>query len=147
MTKYQILKQFEKSLMHIEDIVTSGETTNITLLNVGKKLFGDRFIGVFSANEFPNYVRNSEMFIINTDPSNKPGMHWISIYKYNKKFFGFDSYGRRIQTLSKYWKNKRNIINANKERDEPFNGSNCGALSLAYLVIFDKYHDKCIGVV
>ena len=37
MTKYQILRKYEDTLMRIEDIIGSKETTNIQLLDIGKK--------------------------------------------------------------------------------------------------------------
>ena len=81
MSKYQILREYEYILMHIEDIIGSKETTNIQL-NIGKKFFGNRFLGVFPSDEFPKYVKQSEMFIINVDPHYKGGSHWCAVYKY-----------------------------------------------------------------
>ena len=117
------------------------------LCKLGKILFGERFLNVYSSDEWPARVHEGEMFIINTDGHTKPGLHWCGVYKYNKKFYVFDSFARDMHTLSKFWKNKKNIINAVKYRDESFKSSNCGALALAYLVIYDRYHDKCLGII
>ena len=136
MDSYKILKKFDEVLLKIEDILGTGVTSNIQLYKLGKILFGDRFIGVYSANEFPR-VKEGEMFIINTDPNTKPGLHWLAMYKKNK-LYGYDSYARRIQTLSKYFKNKR-IINANSFRQESYKGSDCGSLAMAYLVTAFTY--------
>ena len=51
MNKYQILKQFEDAYVHICDIIGDKSTTNITLNKLCKKIFGNRFIGVFCADE------------------------------------------------------------------------------------------------
>ena len=86
MSKYKILREYENSLMHIEDIIGSNETTNIQLDILGKRIFGERFIGVFSPDTFPKYVKQSERFIINVDPHYKGGSHWCAVYKYGPYF-------------------------------------------------------------
>ena len=64
----------------------SGETNNIELERLGKTLFSNLFIGVFSAEKFPKYIRNNEMFIINNKSSRaKEGQHWLAFIKSSKK--------------------------------------------------------------
>ena len=82
MSKFKILREYENTLMHIEDIIGSNETTNIQLDILGKRIFGERFIGVFSSDTFLKYVKQSEMFIINVDPHYKGGSHWCAVDKY-----------------------------------------------------------------
>jgi hypothetical protein len=54
-----------------------------------------KFLGVFAANEVPTCLPTFPCcFIVNTDPNNKPGEHWIACYcesAYLLEFF--DSYG------------------------------------------------------
>ena len=51
---YYILKEYEHSLMYIEDVLkTSSTTNNIQLEKLCKNLFGDLFIGVFTADIYP----------------------------------------------------------------------------------------------
>ena len=56
------------------------------------KLCRGIFQGVFSADTLPEYPR---LLICNTDPSNRPGTHWIVIYV-DPNGYGeyFDSFGR-----------------------------------------------------
>ena len=67
MTKYQILKSFEKVLMSIEDIIGSGETTNIQLDTLGKHLFGsNKYVGTFSSDDFPKTnIKRGQCFTMN----------------------------------------------------------------------------------
>ena len=53
----------------------------------------DNFQGVFSVDTLPSQPR---LLVCNTDPSTKPGSHWISIYVDEKTGRGeyFDSFGR-----------------------------------------------------
>ena len=71
------------------------------------------------------------MFIINTDDKTKKGSHWVSCYKWKNKIYAYDTFNRPIKDLSKkYWKNKKNIIDANTNRDESYTESNCGHRSI-----------------
>ena len=87
------------------------------------------------------------MCIVNTDPDYKGGTHWCACYKYNNKTY--DSYGRDIKSLSKYWKHKHNWVNANADRDQSYNGeSNCGTRSMAWLISAQKYKpNKIINII
>ena len=85
------------------------------------------------------------MCIINTD--DKKGIHWIACYKYNNKTYVYDSFDRDVKTLSKHWKNKHNWINANKDRDQSYDESNCGQRSMAFLTSFNKYKTKVINII
>ena len=65
---YLILKEYNKCSTSIENILGNTTTNNLQLDVIGKHLFDNRFLGVYSANTFPKYVKNNYMFIINTDP-------------------------------------------------------------------------------
>jgi len=50
------------------------------------------FDGVFSIDTLPDDPR---LLVCNTDPSNKPGRHWIAIYIRDGRGEFLDSFGRR----------------------------------------------------
>ena len=52
------------------------------------------FIGTFACNKLPKKFPKPALFIVNTDPADKPGEHWIGLYV-NHKGNGeyFDSFG------------------------------------------------------
>lgn len=53
-------------------------------------------IGVFAADEIPTHIPLFPFScIVNTDPKNKPGQHWVAFYLPSKNLTGefFDSYG------------------------------------------------------
>ena len=86
------------------------------------------------------------MFILNTG-----GTHWVSFIKYKSKygrshFYAYDSFNRKIDSLSKYWKGKH-IISANKDRDQSFKESDCGTRALSWLLMFDKYGPIIIDII
>ena len=149
MTKYKILKDYESVLRDVEDVLGSGVTTNDQLDNLGYRIFKNDYLGTFSSDKMPKYIKNNQCFILNTDSSrsaNKYG-HWIGFYKINGKLYFYDSFARPKEKLSKWWKNKR-LYNANKsDRDQSFEESSCGSRSMAWLIIFRKYGERCINVI
>lgn len=56
---------------------------------------GGKFIGVFARDRLPKYLpsRRPLILVANTDPSNKPGSHWVVLYIDSKGEY-FDSLGR-----------------------------------------------------
>ena len=153
MNKYRILDEYNKNLILINDILNkSGVTNNIELNKLGKLLFGDLFIGVYSADKFPKYIRNNEMFIINNKSSKSKGEHWISFIKSSKnkdhksRLYAYDSFNRDVHTLSPFFKNKK-FINANTNRDQSFAEEMCGQRAMAYLISFYNHGDKIMSII
>ena len=153
MSKYKILEEYNKNLMYIDDILqNSSTTTNIELNRLGKSIFGDAFLGVFTAEKFPRYIRDGQMFIINTKSSKSDGEHWLSFIKSSKnkdhksRLYGYDTFNRDIHKLSPYFRNKR-FINANTNRDESYFEKDCGQRSLCFLISFFSRGDRVIGTI
>ena len=48
------------------------------------------------------------MCIVNTDSDKKGGTHWLACCKINKYTYVYDSFDRKVKSLSHYWKNKHN---------------------------------------
>jgi len=64
-----------------------------------------RFDGVFSCDRLPT---RPTLFVCNTDPSYKPGKHWIAIFVADDRRYGefFDSLGRRPNCLFERYMNE-----------------------------------------
>lgn len=66
---------------------------------------GDIFYGVFPSDEVPRTIDGfPRAFVINTDPSNKPGSHWLAVYiDSDGRADYFDSFGLspRIPSITK----------------------------------------------
>ena len=154
MTKYKILKDYESVLRDVEDVLGSTVTTNDQLDKFGYSIFKNDYLGTFSSDKMPKYIKNNQCFILNTDSSrsaNKYG-HWIGFYKLNGKttnckLYYYDSFARPKEKLSKYWKNKR-MYNANTtDREQSFEESDCGSRATSWLIVFRKYGLKAIDVI
>jgi len=147
MSKYRILKDYSQILMRIEDILGDGVTTNTQLNKLGYHLFGNKYLGTLSSDQFPKYIREGQCFILNTDSSKQSGTHWVAFYKLNKRLYYYDSFARSTSKLSKYWKTIK-LINANRtDRDQSFKESDCGSRSLAWIVILSKWGESAIDII
>ena len=63
--------------------------------DIDKKLSQvEGFLGAFAYDEIPRTPTDRFSFVVNDDPSTKPGSHWIAVIFKNKTFFFIDSYGR-----------------------------------------------------
>ena len=149
MSKYQILKDYENVLRDVEDVLGASVTTDAQLTDLGYRIFKNDYLGTFSSDKMPKYIKNNQCFILNTDSSrsaNKYG-HWIGFYKLNGKLWYYDSFARPKEKLSKFWKNKR-IYSANKtDRTQSYEESDCGSRSMSFLILIKTYAEKCIGVI
>ena len=61
------------------------------------------FDGVFSVDTLPD---NPHLLVCNTDPSDKPGRHWIAIYVRHGRGEFFDSFGRRPNAVFERYMNR-----------------------------------------
>jgi hypothetical protein len=145
--KYRILKDYEQTLIIVQDIITDGVTSNLQLDRLGFMVFGTDYLLTGSSDQFPKYIRNNECFILNTDPSTKKGTHWVAFFKTNNKLYYYDSFNRSKSELSKYW-SKRRLYKANKtDRDQSFEEKSCGSRAFTWLVLMKKYGEKAIDVI
>ena len=55
MNKYKILKEYEQTLMMIEDVIGASTTNNFELMRIGKLLFDYRFLTCSKSDDFPKY--------------------------------------------------------------------------------------------
>ena len=62
-----------------------------------------RIDGVFSIDNLPDKPR---LLVCNTDPSDKPGRHWVCIHVEDGRGEYFDSFGRRPTALFERYLNR-----------------------------------------
>ena len=57
----------------------------------------ENYLGTYPMNKLPNLPKTfPKRIIINTDPANKVGDHWIALVLTYKKVFYFDSFGIKM---------------------------------------------------
>ena len=113
-------------------------------LEVENFLRNDRFArkifkGVYAIDQLNfNNIQKPAAYIINTDPSNKPGEHWFAmIFPKNGPIEYFDPYGLAPINgeIKQIWlRNKNNFI-FNRKKIQSFDSTNCGKYSIFYIYL------------
>jgi hypothetical protein len=137
-------------------ILGRGVTTDTQLRQVGKSLFGDKFLGVFHSGVKPmifhkqitSRADGNWYGIINTSKFlSSPGKHWIGvIVRYRDKqpyYYIWDSFSRRSKRIiPKFIKSigGYRYININTNgSNQKSTSSDCGQRTLAALAFAKKY--------
>lgn len=131
---FQYLKVMKKLL---------GDATTYSddLERVGKKLFKKRFRGVFSSDKIP-ILKKNEYIIINNEPSNKSGEHWLlAIKTNNNKIFLYDSFGRAHYKILPELNQSGNgiVLETENDPEQKVLETNCGQRCLAACMVYHKH--------
>ena len=119
---------YDKVLVKIEKVIGNGSTSDVQLMDLCLKLFGQRFKGVFSIDDTFE-LKHGEMGIFNLDKRNMLGSHWVAVVKDKKHYIIYDSFGRDIKL-----KQKINIMTED-DAEQDINEQNCGQRCVAWLVV------------
>lgn len=110
--------------------------TNIEVENLGKKLLGSQFVGVYPADSIPPFSTiNNKSIIFNLSKHSQPGSHYVAVLFTNKAIFYFDSYGKKLTNKnikSNLKKFNLPIFYHTRSIQDP-RSIFCGLFSLAYL--------------
>jgi len=98
------------------------------------------FNGVFSVDTLPDDPR---LLVCNTDPSNKPGRHWIVIYvDENGRGDFFDSFGRRPNAdFERYMNRHCLMLNFNDIQLQSIVSKFCGHCCIYFRVLRSRGFD------
>jgi hypothetical protein len=110
---------------------------------VGRKLLGIKFKGVFPSDKIPKLNDLKPYCILNLDKSTESGSHWIALTKIHGKNSSivYDSFGRSNKKIIPVLQKSGNgvIIDTDRDAEQDIIAEDCGARSLCWLVIYDKY--------
>jgi hypothetical protein len=97
-----------------------------------------RILGVFSADDLPAHLTPGTGLIVNTDPANLPGRHWVAFYlNEQNELECFDSFGKPPSTYSIYLKQFMSRFSKLVMSDihlQSRNSNVCGQYCLLYLM-------------
>ena len=110
-------------------------TDNEELTKFCSEQFGDKFKGVFAANQVPHDLTELKegYYIVNTDPFHMPGTHWTAI----ADGLFYDSFDRKSTKLFPYI--DLPTTGNNRVTEQKANESNCGERCVAFLVIYHNF--------
>ena len=114
---------------------------DVTIDRIGSREFGPYWAG---CNPIDRVKFKPNTFqIVNTDPHNKPGTHWLGVYQTRNKVYVFDSYGRKIPSLVSHFISdiKKHGMSLGATNLEPhaeqigYTSELCGVYSLSWLLV------------
>jgi hypothetical protein len=93
---------------------------------------------VFALDELPNVVvPRPSVIVINTDPSTKPGQHWVAVYITREGVAEyFDSYGKPVYLSEIKWFLKKNgdAVRSNNQSIQGTLSTVCGQYCIFFLL-------------
>ena len=109
------------------------------LKEIDKDFYAKRYFkGVFARDNIPVIITYPCSLILNTDPSTRPGEHWLALFFNSKKEAEFfDSFGNDAQEfgLGKYIKRFSIKIVSNNVQLQSFDSNACGYYCLYFILL------------
>lgn len=127
-------------------IVGKRETLGDDLKKAGMKFFGKKLTGVFSSDMIPILNKTEPYAIINLDTHDMPGSHWIGLARMlSGKIMVYDSFGRPTREIipsifKKFGISK--LVQTEDDAEQSILEDDCGARTLAFLFVFDRYGSR-----
>jgi hypothetical protein len=144
MPKHHIELIYKDLLPLVEHYVGSGETSASTLAVAGTNLFGRKFAGVFAADSIPK--QHFKYAIVNLDNHDEPGSHWVGLARMgNGTYMVYDSFGRDTRKILPLIQLK--TIQTEPDAEQLKSEENCGARSMAWIIIFDTYGEHAAQLI
>ena len=121
-------------------------TSQVKCVIQSDSILSTNVLGVFAADEIQLLtLQPSTGIIVNTDPVNKPGKHWVAFFlNQNKTLECFDSYGQSPSTYSVFLRKfiqkfQSTIINHKRAQSSDTNV--CGQYCLFYMMCRCRGYD------
>lgn len=142
-TKKKAENAYNHYLKLIQSKYGNKETSSSELKKIGKRLFKNKFVGVFPSDRIPK-MQNNQYAIVNLDSSDQAGSHWVSIAKSNKGIHIYDSFGRKVKKILPSLKQSGNgtIFEPEADVEQSQESENCGQRCLASLCVYDNFGHK-----
>lgn len=111
--------------------------TNGDLEKLCKKFLNNNFLGVFPSDLTPKSNKSKQSVIFNLSAHDKPGTHFIAIYKMGNKLIYFDSFGNKCtnSNVKKFISKFKNTIEHNKTKIQDDKSSLCGYYCFYFLYL------------
>lgn len=121
-----------------EKVTNSGE-----LHDMGRTLFGKKFVGVFPQDKVPSNIAKGvkqKYFILNLDKSDEPGSHWVGVLTIpnSTRLLIFDSFGRSSKKILPFLRTIKSI-DTDSDAEQKILQDSCGQFTMAWLKFADEY--------
>lgn len=104
-------------------------TVQLTVDMMNNKKIKRNFKGVFPADKLPKRLKKPAMLIANTDPSSKPGSHWVAFHipvKGPIEFFDSTGRGPESDHFKSFLRKNGKKLLCNKNRLQSLFSTTCG---------------------
>ena len=139
LTEKEVMTKFRSNKRNLIKVLGRKSTTDRQLSDVGRKLFGKKYIGTFSQDYKPNARPNYQFFIINTDTKGGPGEHWVAVVKNNNTYYIYDSFGRKAHKLLHVFTKGKLIIESDLDAEQRGASQVCGVLCISWLQVVNDF--------
>ena len=124
---------YNRVLRLVRDKVGRDVTYGATLDEMGRRLLGSSFAGVFAADEVPALSLSAPYAIANLDRSNEPGSHWVGLCRLGTGHtLVYDSFGRRPRSILPEAPGR--LTGTDPDAEQRTDEEDCGARSLAWIL-------------
>jgi len=150
-TREEVLKIYDYWVKKFYRVIKVKNSTYNTQLNViGNKLFGNKFVGVFSINTIPKNLKTGSFLITNTKEAEVEGEHWLAVVVGNKNkqtgektLYIYDSMGRKSKKLipdayKKVIGRGYKIKDSHYSAEQSITERSCGIYTTAWLKVVDE---------
>lgn len=133
--------------------VGAGVTTDSELSRAGKRLLGRSFTGVYASDTIPPFAKTGSSYcVVNIDNHTQEGSHWLGLARRGNRVYLYDSFGRSanevLPNLAASCTQQGGTLVAKKSKPEQTKSQeDCGARSLAWLLLFKRYGAKIATLV
>ena len=91
------------------------------------------FVGVFARDKLPPIKNVPSYFVFNTDPSDKPGTHWIAVAVFQNRVEYFDATGKE-PVIAEYLERLGKKVLFNNHRIQSTHSYACGFFCCQYIL-------------
>lgn len=124
-------------IKHLGDQGTDDQTIN----RVGSNFFGKQWGGVHPVDRVK--IKPHNYYVVNTDTSGGPGVHWIGLYTSSTHAYIWDSYARNpakivpklVKTIAAANYKLGKTDNIHRMEQIGVTSGTCGVVSLAWLLV------------
>ena len=138
MNEKDCFKYYKNTLKLIERHMGADTTDEHQLTEVCKNLFDKQYRGTFPVDRLPKLQRG-QCCILNLDTSDKPGSHWVAVYKSkdlranNSNLHIYDSFGRKSTQILPSLTKLKKLVDADYDSEQTIAENDCGQRSISWL--------------
>lgn len=132
---------YDLILRCMHNVLGNDATYTDDLDQLGRRMLGTKFRGVFPIDKVPSLTPLSPYAIVNMDHSGLPGSHWIAFaYDWTcNRLVIYDSFGRPLKDIMPRLKKiYGRVVTTDEDPEQRLKEENCGQRCLAWLYLFEK---------